>query len=73
MAAAERERASLDGDEQQAWAALRRARDRVVGLGAPEVDGTGLAAAWDALTAWAAAQRKQRGGRQPGLEEAAAS
>ena len=71
VAAAERERASLAGDEQQAWAALRRARDRIVGLGAPEVDGTGLAAAWDALAAWAAAQRKQRGRRQPGLETAA--
>lgn len=71
VTAAERERASLAGDEQQAWAALRRARDRVVGLGAPEVDGTGLAAAWDALAAWAAAQRKQRGGQQPGLEAAA--
>jgi len=71
VAAAERERASLAGDEQQAWAALRRARDRVVSLGAPEVDGTGLAAAWDALAAWAAAQRQQRGGQQPGLEAAA--
>ena len=29
----------------------------MVGLGAPEVDGTDLAAAWDALAAWAAAQR----------------
>jgi DNA repair protein SbcC/Rad50 len=71
VAAAERERAALAGEEQQAWAALRRARDRVVGLGAPEVDGTGLAAAWDALTAWAAAQGQQRGGQQPGLETAA--
>src|SRR5262249_9189640 len=71
VAAAERERAALGGDEQQAGAALRRAGDRVVGLGAPEVDGTSLAAAWDALAAWAAAQLKQRGGQQPGLETAA--
>ena len=66
--AAERERAALAGDEQQAWAALRRARDRVVGLGAPEVDGAGLAAAWDALAAWAAAAaRRARPGGSPDL------
>src|SRR4029077_157283 len=39
VGAAERERAALAGDEQQAWAALRRSRDRVVSLRAPEVDG----------------------------------
>ena len=71
VSAAERERSSLAGDEQQAWAALRRSRDRVVALGAPETDGAGLAAAWDALAAWAAAQRDSRTGRQPGLDAAA--
>ncbi len=71
VGAAERERAALGGDEQQAWAALRRSRDRVVGLGAPEVDGGGLAGAWDALAAWAASQRGARAGRQTGLDEAA--
>ena len=71
VSSAERERSSLAGDEQQAWAALRRSRDRVVGLGAPEVDGADLAAAWNSLAAWAAAQRDSRAERQPGLEAAA--
>ncbi len=69
--AAENERASLVSDEQQAWAALRRARDPVVGLGAPETGGGDLAAAWDALAQWAAARRAGHSGRQPGLDAAA--
>jgi exonuclease SbcC len=71
VGAAERERAALAGDEQQAWAALRRSRDRVVSLRAPEVDGGDLAGAWDALAAWAASERDARAGRQAGLDEAA--
>ncbi len=71
VSAAERQRSSLVSDEKKAWAALRRARDPVVGLGAPEVDAADLAAAWDALAAWAAAQRSKRGERQPRLDAAA--
>src|SRR5215467_4253592 len=70
VSAAERERAGLVADEKKAWAALHRSRDPVVGLGAPEIDAADLAAAWDALAAWAAAQRAERGERQPGLDEA---
>ena len=71
VSAAERERAGLVADEKTAWATLHRSRDPVVGLGAPEVDTADLAAAWDSLAAWAAAQRAERGGRQPGLDAAA--
>jgi len=68
---AQRERAALAADEKKAWAALRRSRDAVVGLGAPEVDAADLAAAWDALAAWAAAETARRDERQPGLAAAA--
>ncbi len=71
VSAAERERAGLVADEKKAWAALHRSRDPVVGLGAPEVDTADLAAAWDSLAAWAAAQHAERGERQPGLDAAA--
>jgi DNA repair protein SbcC/Rad50 len=71
VSAAERERAGLVADEKKAWAALHRSRDPVVGLGAPEVDTADLAAAWDSLAAWAAAQRAARGELQPRLDAAA--
>ena len=71
VSTAERERAALVADEKKAWAALRRSRDAVVGLGAPEVDAADIAAAWDALGAWAGAQRAEREERQPGLAAAA--
>ena len=61
VGAAEQERAALGGDEQQAWAALRRSRDRVVGLGAPAVEGADLAGAWDALAAWAGVPARRAG------------
>ncbi len=71
VSAAEKARSSLAGDERNAWAALRDSRDRLVRLGAPAVDGTELAEAWETLTAWAAAQRAERAGRQPELDAAA--
>jgi exonuclease SbcC len=71
VSAAERERASLVAEEKKAWAALRRSRDPVVGLGAPEVDAADLAQAWDSLAAWAAAERAERAQRQPELDAAA--
>lgn len=39
---------------------LSRARDPLVGLGAPPIDGESLLGAWAALTDWAAAQAKER-------------
>jgi exonuclease SbcC len=71
-AAAQGNRSALDEAEQQAWAALRDARDRVVALGAPPADRGGLAAAWAGLARWAAAEREQRAGRQQELDQAAA-
>ena len=62
-AAAERQRAGLDEEERRARAALGSMRDSVVQLGAPAVDGGDLAAAWDALTAWATAQAGERARR----------
>jgi DNA repair protein SbcC/Rad50 len=48
------------------WEALRRARDPLVPLGAPAVDGDDLAAAWTVLTTWAERQTADREARLPG-------
>ena len=71
--AAEKGRSSLAGEEQQAWARLRKLRDSVVALGAPAVEDTGLAEAWQTLSTWAAAQHKERTRRQPDLEAGASA
>ncbi|MGW3964428.1 AAA family ATPase [Amycolatopsis sp. NPDC005003] len=44
----------VDAERQK----LSRARDPLVGLGAPPIDGEGLLDAWTALTDWAAGQAK---------------
>jgi exonuclease SbcC len=71
--AAGRARADLADDERQAWAALRGSRDTLVGLGAPPVDERDLTVAWTTLAQWAAAQRAERGARQPALDAAASA
>jgi len=71
-AAAERGRSALEGEEQQAWARLRKHRDSVVSLDAPAVEDADLAAGWQALSTWAAAQHAERARRQPDLDAAAA-
>src|SRR5487761_878093 len=73
VAAAEKGRGSLEGEEQQAWARLRKLRDSVVALGAPAVEEAGLAPAWQALSTWAAAQHAERARRQPDLDAAASA
>jgi DNA repair protein SbcC/Rad50 len=73
LASAEQSRAGLVRAEQQAWTALRAARDKLVGLGAPEVDAGDLAAAWDLLLAWAHTERDERRLAQPALDQAAGS
>ena len=73
LAAADRARASLDGEERQAWARLRHARDRVVALGAPPAEGASLAGAWAALATWAAGQHRERTRRQPELDRSASA
>lgn len=70
--AAELARAELADGERKARAALHKSRDTLAGLDPPAVDDQrDLAAAWATLTEWAAAQRAERGARQPGLDAAA--
>jgi exonuclease SbcC len=73
LSAADRGRTSLAGEEQQAWARLRKSRDSLVSLGAPAVENASLTAAWETLTAWAGAQQADRTRRQPELDEAASA
>jgi exonuclease SbcC len=73
LAAAERQRLGLGEEEGRAWASLRRSRDRVVGLGAPEIGNADLAADWHALADWAAGERAERGIAQAELDSAASS
>ncbi len=73
LAAAEQDRAALSEEERRAWADLSAARDSVVRLGAPATRGTDLAAAWAALTGWAADQHQERSSRRPDLDAAAAA
>ncbi len=73
LAAAEKSRAALVAEEQEAWAALAAARDNLVSLGAPPVGvGGDLAAAWIALVSWAGAERDKRTRRFPELGAAVA-
>ena len=73
LAEAEQRRSSLSDEETRAWAGLRRSRDSVVALGAPEIANTDLAAQWVALADWARGEQAARDGRQPQLDAAAAS
>jgi DNA repair protein SbcC/Rad50 len=59
-AAADKTLAALEAEEQEARAQLSVARDRVVALGAPVLDGKGLLGAWTDLVAWAEDQAKAR-------------
>ena len=73
LAAAEKQRAALAGEESAAWADLRQARDSVVSLGVPAVAESDLAAAWQALAAWAAQQHAARSGQLVSLKADAAA
>jgi len=73
LSAAEKTRQSLGEEERQARAELSSTRDSVVPLGAPAIEDTDLAAAWQALTGWAQAQHAQRSRHQPDLNAAAAT
>jgi DNA repair protein SbcC/Rad50 len=73
LAAAKKDREGLADDEAAAWSGLRRARDSVVGLGAPAVQEGGLAAAWEALAGWATRENAERSQRLPDLEAAASA
>ncbi len=69
-AAAEKARSGLAGAERQARTVLTRARDRLVGLGAPAAGDGDLASAWDELAAWAGARAAERARRQGELDAA---
>lgn len=70
VAAAVRNRTSLQASEQQAWAMLRASRDGFVTLQAPAVDGADLSAAWQVLLDWAASQRSTLDAQTVELEKA---
>jgi DNA repair protein SbcC/Rad50 len=73
LVTAKKGREALAEDETRAWADLRRARDSVVGLGAPAVQEGDLAAAWGALATWATQEHADRGRRLPDLDAAAST
>ncbi len=52
--------AALERAESDARARLSAARDQVVTLGAPPLDGTGLLDGWTALTTWAVGEARSR-------------
>ena len=69
--AAEQAAAAVAREVEQAWQALRAARDPLVPLGAPAVAGAGdLGEAWQTLAAWASAEGAARVER---IEAAAAA
>jgi DNA repair protein SbcC/Rad50 len=73
LSAAEKTRSSLGDEEKQARAELSRFRDSVVRLGAPAIEDTDLAAAWETLTAWARAEHTERSRRELELDATAAT
>jgi exonuclease SbcC len=73
LAAAEKTRQSLAEEERHARAELSGARDSLVRLGAPAIDDSDLAAAWETLTSWAQAQHAQHGQQQSALDAAAST
>ena len=72
LAGAQKERDGLADGERRARAALARARDSVVTLGAPATADADLAAAWAALTGWATAALAERGASRAALDARAA-
>jgi DNA repair protein SbcC/Rad50 len=58
--AAEQDRDALRVEHEQARIALHRARDGLIELGAPAVDGADIARAWATLTAWSGEQANER-------------
>jgi len=59
-AKAETARTALERDEREARGELSAARDGVVALGAPALDGKGLLDGWTDLVTWAAGEAKAR-------------
>ena len=62
---------AVQAEGAQARRALHAARDRLVGMGAPPADDASLAAAWTALSSWAATQVRERAAELAGARPAA--
>jgi len=62
-----------EADLADARAALRAARDPLVGLGAPQVDDAALTAGWASLAQWASEQARARDTELAAAREAAAA
>jgi len=67
---AEAQERSLLEDAAAAWQVLRATRDRLVGLGAPELPDGSAISGWTALLSWAAAQADDRAAALPGAQDA---
>ncbi|GAA3623267.1 SMC family ATPase [Kineosporia mesophila] len=67
---AQRKLRDLDGRLSEGWAGLRRTRDEVVQLGAPELTSEGLLEGWTGLTAWSSAAAAARDRELTGAREA---
>ncbi len=63
----------LDAEASAARSALRTARDPLVGLGAPTLDGTDLLGAWTGLAEWAGREAGTRRSRQQAQQVAGAA
>jgi exonuclease SbcC len=71
--AAQARLARTEAELTAAQAALRTARDPLVELGAPSVEGAGLAGGWAALAGWAREQARTRSAALSQAREAAAA
>jgi exonuclease SbcC len=71
--AAQARQARTEAELTAAQAALRTARDPLVELGAPSVEGAGLAAGWAALAGWAGEQARTRSAALSQAREAEAA
>jgi exonuclease SbcC len=62
---------ALDREVVVAWQALRKARDGLIGLGAPELADGSVLSAWNSLIAWSTEQAGTRAEALPAAREAA--
>ncbi len=60
VADAETQRAAADTAVQESWRLLRKSRDGLSHLGAPEIEGADLSAGWDTLVQWSTSELRAR-------------
>ena len=68
---AEESARALDRESAAAWQALRKVRDGLIALGAPELPDGPVLSAWNVLVAWAADRAESRAARLPAARAAA--